>query len=176
MDVSKTKKSGAGREYAVGTLVVDLRDPATNQPLFRARIDQPIDTEPEKLEAAINAAVTAMFEKYPTRTAETLTRSEQRGTCDAIGRRQQARGSGGSDDHANLTRTRADALSVCAQRIVLQAAIVARCAAGNAGDTARGRRANPGHGLAVRRPSGSRARRDGQAVHRRLRRDGQASR
>jgi hypothetical protein len=67
---SKAKKSGAGREYAVGTLIVDLRDPATNQPLFRARIDQPIDTEPEKVEAAINAAVTAMFEKYPTRTAK----------------------------------------------------------------------------------------------------------
>ena len=34
----------------------------------------------------------------------------------------------------------------------------------------------PDNGLAVRRPSGSRAARDGQAVHRRLRRDGQASR
>lgn len=69
VDTSKAKKSGAGQEYAVATLVVDVRDPA-NQPLFRARIDQPIDTEPEKLEAAINAAVTAMFEKYPTRTAK----------------------------------------------------------------------------------------------------------
>jgi hypothetical protein len=66
---SKADKSGALREYPVGTLVVDLRDPATRQPVFRVRIDTPIDAEPEKLEAAINEAVTAMFEKYPARTA-----------------------------------------------------------------------------------------------------------
>ena len=65
----KANESGARPAYEVGTLVVDLRDPATRQPLFRVRIDKPIDTEPEKLEAAINEAVTAMFEKYPTRTA-----------------------------------------------------------------------------------------------------------
>lgn len=63
-----TANNGA-REFAVGTLVVDLRDPATNEPLFRVRIDKPIDADREKLEAAINAAVTEMFEKYPTRTA-----------------------------------------------------------------------------------------------------------
>jgi hypothetical protein len=66
---SKGVKTGQGREFAVGTLVVDLRDPATQQPVFRVRIDTPIDAEPDKLEAAINAAVAAMFEKYPTRTA-----------------------------------------------------------------------------------------------------------
>lgn len=66
---SKADTSGSRRQYSVGTLVVDLRDPATRQPLFRVRIDKPIDSEPEKLEAAINAAVTEMFEKYPTRTA-----------------------------------------------------------------------------------------------------------
>ena len=66
---SKGVNTGQGREFAVGTLVVDLRDPATRKPLFRVRIDTPIDAEPEKLEAAINAAVTAMFEKYPARTA-----------------------------------------------------------------------------------------------------------
>ena len=38
------------------------------------------------------------------------------------------------------------------------------------------RRANPGNGVSVRRPPGKRAARDGQAIHRRLRRDGQASR
>jgi hypothetical protein len=66
---SKGVNTGHGREYAVGTLVVDLRDPATQQPLFRVRIDKPIDTEPEQAEAVINAAVTAMFEKYPARTS-----------------------------------------------------------------------------------------------------------
>ena len=44
------------------------------------------------------------------------------------------------------------------------------------GDPLRGRRAHPGHGLAARRPPGSRAARDGHAVHRGLRRDGQAPR
>ena len=53
----------------VGTLVVDLRDPATRQPVFRVRVDTPIDTEPDKLEANINAAVAAMFAKYPTAAA-----------------------------------------------------------------------------------------------------------
>jgi hypothetical protein len=65
---SKPDASGARRQYSVGTLVVDLRDPSTREPLFRARIDAPIEAEPDKLEAAINAAVTEMFEKYPTRT------------------------------------------------------------------------------------------------------------
>jgi hypothetical protein len=61
----KANASGARPAYEVGTLVVDLRDPATQQPLFRVRIDTPITTEPDQAEAAINAAVTAMFEKYP---------------------------------------------------------------------------------------------------------------
>ena len=52
-----------------------------------------------------------------------------------------------------------------------------RQAGGDAGgDAVRGRSAHPGNGVAVRRPSGSRAARDGQAVHRRLRRAGEASR
>jgi len=58
-------KGGALREYAVGTLVVDMRDPANKDSLFRVRMDTPIDKDPVKLEAAINAAVAAMFEKYP---------------------------------------------------------------------------------------------------------------
>jgi hypothetical protein len=66
---SKGVDTGQGREFAVGTLVVDLRDPATRQPLFRVRIDKPLDSEPEKVEAAINEAVAAMFEKYPARTS-----------------------------------------------------------------------------------------------------------
>jgi hypothetical protein len=64
----KANESGARPAYEVGTLVVDLRDPATRQPLFRVRIDTPITTEPDKAEMEINAAVTAMFEKYPART------------------------------------------------------------------------------------------------------------
>jgi hypothetical protein len=54
------------RDYSVGTLVIDLRDASGRSSLFYVRTDTPIDTDPVKLEAAINAAVTAMFEKYPT--------------------------------------------------------------------------------------------------------------
>jgi hypothetical protein len=62
---SKPSATGALREYAVGTLVVDMRDPANRQSLFRVRMDTPIDKDPVKVEAAVNAAVAAMFEKYP---------------------------------------------------------------------------------------------------------------
>ena len=62
---SEGAKSGRGRKYAVGTLVVELRDATTRQPLFRARIDTPIDAARDKLDPVINAAVTAMFKKYP---------------------------------------------------------------------------------------------------------------
>jgi len=54
------------RQFAVGTLVVDVRNPANKQSLFRVRMDTPIDAaDPAKLEGSINAAVAAMFEKYP---------------------------------------------------------------------------------------------------------------
>jgi hypothetical protein len=61
----KAPESGSGREFAVGTLVVDLSEPKKGQILFRVRIDTPIDLAPATREATINAAVTAMFEKYP---------------------------------------------------------------------------------------------------------------
>jgi len=63
----KANASGARPAYEVGTLVVDLRDPATREPLFRVRIDTPVTTEADKAEAQIDAAVKAMFEKYPGR-------------------------------------------------------------------------------------------------------------
>ena len=65
---AELKEKGGAREFPVGVLIVELRDPATSQPLFRVRIDKPLDVERDKLEPAINAAVTEMFEKYPTRT------------------------------------------------------------------------------------------------------------
>ena len=68
VDLKSTSKGGEPREYLVGTLVVDILEPANRQSLFRVRMDTPIDSERAKLEAEINAAVTAMFEKYPTRT------------------------------------------------------------------------------------------------------------
>jgi hypothetical protein len=68
-DLKSKSKDGKLREYPVGTLVVDLREPSTQQPLFRVRMDTPIDADRDKLEPAINAAVAAMFEKYPRRPA-----------------------------------------------------------------------------------------------------------
>ena len=49
----------------VGTLVVELRD-HSGRSLFHVRMDTPIEKDPVKLEAIVNAAVAAMFEKYPT--------------------------------------------------------------------------------------------------------------
>jgi uncharacterized protein DUF4136 len=62
---SKPSATGALREYAVGTLLVDVRNSANSDSLFRVRMDTPIDKDPAKREEAINAAVAAMFEKYP---------------------------------------------------------------------------------------------------------------
>jgi hypothetical protein len=51
----------------VGTLMVALMDPGTRKRVVQLRTDKPLDAEPAKLEAGINAAVTEMFTKYPTR-------------------------------------------------------------------------------------------------------------
>ena len=66
-DAELKAKAGA-REFPVGVLIVELRDPANSQALFRVRIDKPLDVERDKLEPVINEAVTEMFAKYPTRT------------------------------------------------------------------------------------------------------------
>ena len=59
-------KDGTLREYPVGTLVVSITDPADRQKkLFNGRIDEPLDLNPATYEATINAAVAAIFEKYP---------------------------------------------------------------------------------------------------------------
>lgn len=59
-------KDGTLREYAVGTLVVSISDPADRQKkFFNGRIDKPLDLDPATYEATINAAVAAIFEKYP---------------------------------------------------------------------------------------------------------------
>ncbi len=65
----KAKPDAAGMrpESSVGTLVVSLLEPGSRRQLLRMRLDKPIDVEPAKLEAAINAGVAEMFAKYPTR-------------------------------------------------------------------------------------------------------------
>jgi hypothetical protein len=66
VDVKSSGKNGELPQYPVGTLVVDVRNPANKQSLFRVRMDTPITTnDSARLEAEINAAVAAMFAKYP---------------------------------------------------------------------------------------------------------------
>jgi len=62
---SEPSATGELRTYPVGVLVVQVRDSATGQVLFNAKVHSPIDTAPAKLEAAINAATAAIFRKYP---------------------------------------------------------------------------------------------------------------
>jgi len=64
---SEPSATGELRTYPVGVLVVQVRDSANGQMLFNAKVHSPIDTEPAKLEAAINAATAAIFRKYPVR-------------------------------------------------------------------------------------------------------------
>ncbi len=63
---AKPSASGDRPAYAVGSLVVDLSDSADRQVLFRVRMDTPIERNPATIGATIDAAVAAMFEKYPT--------------------------------------------------------------------------------------------------------------
>jgi len=62
---AKPTEAGTLRDVSVGTLVVDLRGPDNKQSFFRVRMDTPIDRPRAEMEAPINGAVTAMFEKYP---------------------------------------------------------------------------------------------------------------
>jgi hypothetical protein len=54
--------------YAVGTLVVLMREPGTRKEVFRGRVDKPIDLAPDKIKVTIDEVVAEMFAKYPTRT------------------------------------------------------------------------------------------------------------
>jgi hypothetical protein len=65
LDLKSKPASGQSSELAVGTLIVDLRDPSNRSSLFRVRMDTPIETDRARLEAIINAGVAAMFKKYP---------------------------------------------------------------------------------------------------------------
>jgi hypothetical protein len=59
------QKDGTERQLSVGTLTVDVRDAASRQSLFRARVNTPLEKDPAASQAAIDAAVAAIFEKYP---------------------------------------------------------------------------------------------------------------
>jgi Domain of unknown function (DUF4136) len=62
-------KGGLLPEYPVGTLVVSVSDAADRQKkLFTGRIDEPLDLDPATYETTVNAAVAAIFGKYPRKT------------------------------------------------------------------------------------------------------------
>ena len=63
---ANASKDGALPGLQVGTLVVDLKDAKNQQLVFRVRTDTPIQNDSATLEPTINAAVTAIFGKYPT--------------------------------------------------------------------------------------------------------------
>ena len=68
MQSAQVAVGGPGaKPTAIGTLVVNLLDPATSEQLWHARIDRPIDVDRSKAAEIINSAVAALFERYPTR-------------------------------------------------------------------------------------------------------------
>lgn len=64
-DVRSKSSKGEFRDFAVGSLLVDLSDTKDRQVLFRVRTDTPIGKDQATLGATIDAAVAAMFQKYP---------------------------------------------------------------------------------------------------------------
>jgi Domain of unknown function (DUF4136) len=52
-------------EYAVGTLVVSLLDPASLRPLLQLRVDRPVDRD--ELDATIGGTIQELFTYFPTR-------------------------------------------------------------------------------------------------------------
>jgi len=70
IDVEANVKGDATSERKqldVGTLVFVMLQPGTGKELFRARVEKPIEIEPEQLPASIASAVADIFAKYPTR-------------------------------------------------------------------------------------------------------------
>ena len=59
------KKGEAEREQSIGTLTVELREAVSREVLFRARVNTPLAKDPAAHQTAIDAAVAAIFEKYP---------------------------------------------------------------------------------------------------------------
>jgi hypothetical protein len=65
---AKAEPNETRPRYFVGTIVVVFSQPETLKRLLRLRVDQPTEMTTEKIEAAIDSAIAALFAKYPTRT------------------------------------------------------------------------------------------------------------
>jgi len=66
IDTKNVPKDGAAREFDVGTILVNMAQSTSKELLFQVRVDTPFQRDPVALEAEINAAVAAIFAKYPT--------------------------------------------------------------------------------------------------------------
>ena len=68
-DVDTRKKTAADDVpgYLVGVIGIEVRAASTKDVVFHVRIDKPIDVERSQLGPVIDAAVKAMFERYPRR-------------------------------------------------------------------------------------------------------------
>jgi len=62
---AKPASDGSLPEQSAGTLDVTLRDRANQRVLFSARMNTPFERDPATIEATVNAATKAIFEKYP---------------------------------------------------------------------------------------------------------------
>lgn len=73
VDLKSKKRTVDGMRptYPVATLVVLIREPGTHKELFRARVDTPIQREPDKIKAIIDDRVAEMFDRYPSRHSST---------------------------------------------------------------------------------------------------------
>lgn len=69
VDIETNPKAELGQstQIDVGTLVVTMLHPTSAKELLRLRIDKPIEMDAAKSEATVNAIVTELFSKYPTR-------------------------------------------------------------------------------------------------------------
>ena len=65
IDLKSKTSDGVSRQYAVGTLVVELSDATSRQPLYQSPDRYAYQRDPAALDAVIDTAVKSLFEKYP---------------------------------------------------------------------------------------------------------------
>lgn len=71
IDVQVSTKATGGEaprnQVDVASLQVSMLEPGTGKEVLHARLDKPVDIDPAKMEATINALVAEIFAQYPTR-------------------------------------------------------------------------------------------------------------
>lgn len=65
VDSKKTTAADEVPGYLVGVIGIEVRDASTKDVVFHVRIDKPIDVDRSQIGPVIDAAVKAMFERYP---------------------------------------------------------------------------------------------------------------